>query len=242
MTASGVDLATGSLTVVNPANGSTEHHGGSPDWPVLVALLLVAGGIAACFVSDRLLSMRLVLAASIASLFFCYFGYRSINTMLREGASSGQYQQLDQAVLASLKVEPRFGFYLTMLALAASSGASAFSLFGKEALQSARQRGLTVYVPGLNEGNADNAFWDRIDKTDEDSLREYLIRFPSGRFVELAKLKLSRLTSTPAPSQMGAGVPAPTTLAQRTCEQCQSDIEPSNRFCTRCGAPAPQMS
>ena len=40
--------------------------------------------------------------------------------------------------------------------------------------------------------DADTTFWDSIvDKRDQDSLEEYLVRFPEGRFVTLAKQRLS---------------------------------------------------
>ncbi len=40
-------------------------------------------------------------------------------------------------------------------------------------------------------------FWDRMDKSDTDQLQEYLIRHPSGRFVELARAKLERAGVAP---------------------------------------------
>lgn len=43
----------------------------------------------------------------------------------------------------------------------------------------------------------DVAFWDRIDKSDTDSLQEYLLRHPTGRFVELARTKLTRMGVQP---------------------------------------------
>lgn len=61
-------------------------------------------------------------------------------------------------------------------------------------------------VPLLGGGD-DVAFWDRIDKTDTDDLQEYLLRFPDGRFVELAKVKLERAgvpLLAPAPRALGS--------------------------------------
>lgn len=59
-------------------------------------------------------------------------------------------------------------------------------------------------VAALANGDDDVAFWDRIDKSDPDSLQEYLLRHPAGRFVELARAKLARLGIAP----LNAGAPA----------------------------------
>src|SRR5579885_124847 len=54
--------------------------------------------------------------------------------------------------------------------------------------------------------DADTAFWDSIDKRDPDALEEYLVRFPAGKFVQLARSRLERagVQAPAAPEQSGA--------------------------------------
>lgn len=53
--------------------------------------------------------------------------------------------------------------------------------------------------------DADVADWDRIaDKSDPDELQEYLLRHPTGRFSELARMKLDRLGLAPLTTQTPA--------------------------------------
>jgi hypothetical protein len=47
------------------------------------------------------------------------------------------------------------------------------------------------------EADTDVSFWDGLEKSDAEELQEYLIRYPDGRFAELAKVKLERLGSAP---------------------------------------------
>jgi len=97
-------------------------------------------------------------------------------------------------------------------------------------------------APTQASSDPDTAYWDRIDKNDADSLEEYLIRHPNGRFGALARSKLDRLngsTSAPAPAPAPApSDPAPD-AASSQCGACNSDIDPGARFCGECGAPAP---
>jgi hypothetical protein len=67
--------------------------------------------------------------------------------------------------------------------------------------------------PSQAPGQDDIGDWDRIaDKNDEDSLQEYLLRHPRGRFAELARMKLERMGVRPLEPQSAsdpAQVPAP---------------------------------
>jgi hypothetical protein len=55
--------------------------------------------------------------------------------------------------------------------------------------------------PTAATADDDIASWDRTDKADEDSLQEYLLRHPTGRFRELAISKLTKMGVKPLGQQ-----------------------------------------
>jgi hypothetical protein len=98
--------------------------------------------------------------------------------------------------------------------------------------------------PPDDANDRDTSFWDGLkDKSNPDDLEEYLLRFPQGKFAELARIRLQRkgiaapvaalppvVKAPPAPS-----APA-TPRASRACDQCGGALEPGTRFCDDCGA------
>ena len=85
--------------------------------------------------------------------------------------------------------------------------------------------------PTLSE--RDTAFWDGIsNKSDPDSLEEYLHRFPNGQFSKLARGRLER-AGTPA---IAAPAPIVTAESSKFCEKCGTARPPESRFCESCGA------
>ncbi|MEO8926329.1 MAG: superinfection immunity protein [Caulobacteraceae bacterium] len=98
----------------------------------------------------------------------------------------------------------------------------------------------------------DTAFWDGLrDKNDPDLLEEYLIRFPGGRFAQLARNKLERTGSRSPTVSNGASAAngdvnwaPPSALVEPpaprapVCSGCGAAWEPGSRFCGDCGAPA----
>jgi uncharacterized caspase-like protein/TolA-binding protein len=57
---------------------------------------------------------------------------------------------------------------------------------------------------------ADNLYWESLDKRNAGELRAYLAQFPNGRFTSLAKLKLDELADKSAPPRAAvAATPAP---------------------------------
>ena len=53
------------------------------------------------------------------------------------------------------------------------------------------------------------AYWNGIDKSDAESLRLYLKRYPSGRFADVADRNLARLAPVPAVATPAVATPAP---------------------------------
>ncbi len=84
----------------------------------------------------------------------------------------------------------------------------------------------------------DTAFWDALaNKSDPDSLDEYLVRFPDGRFAQLARNRLARSGGITPPVIVQQ--PAPQAPDPPSCPSCLSEWESGSRFCSACGASAP---
>lgn len=245
--ATGVDLAIGSFTVHNPMNGQVEHHNGEANMPVLWALNAAGLGLLGTFVLSRRAAARWMLGTSLAALVLAFVGVQATHDPQRLKAALGSAQQSNDALsqgvgdaaMATIRVDDQFGYYLAMLGLMAAAGFSSAALYGVDSLRTraaalggeATRRLATAAAP--LPADPDIAFWDGMtDRNDRDLLREYLLRFPTGRFAELARAKLDR---PGAPSQEPA--PAAESKASSTnCPQCAEPVEAGANFCEGCGA------
>jgi|GEM_PF-3073098 len=140
--ASGVDLAIGSFTVHNPMNGAVEHRNGHADIAVLLALIAAALGLLGTFVLARRDAARLMIGTSLAALVLAFVGVQAAHDPQRLKAALGGAQQatdalsqgVGDAAMATIRVDDQFGYYLTLLALAAAAGCSVAVLTGVESL------------------------------------------------------------------------------------------------------------
>ena len=202
--ATGLDLATGSIK----AMGEQSSPDASPQWWALLALLAIIGGLAASFLLKP--ARRAVLAlggSAVAALLLCVFGMMltiadgKSRIAEEQGGEDAFAREMQQAAVAAIRFETRFGYWLALLALAGAGG-SAFMLYrGRAVPVPITQLGdrLKAAATDIGKGGAaadpDSAYWDAMpDKTDRAALEEYIYRFPEGRFVELAR---SRLAGTP---------------------------------------------
>jgi hypothetical protein len=244
--ATGMDLAMGSVVVHDPMNGTVERHSGHTDIPILLAMIFIAVGLLGSFQRN---AARVMLATSLSALVLTFVGVQTAHDpqQLRSAmgdarqSNNGFGQAAGDAALAMLKVENQFGYYLTMFSLAAAGGLSFAALYGVDALrtraselsgEAARRLATPAAAAPLPRMDPDIAFWDAIaDKNDPDLLHEYLIRFPSGRFTELARAKLDG---------QGRSIPKPAPVPQSTrpnsfCPQCGGSVEFGGNFCEGCG-------
>ena len=143
------------------------------------------------------------------------------------------------------------GYLLTVLSLTAAAGCCVAAkiqggawgrkIVTSEALPSGQGGPLRR---GSSTSDPDIAFWDGIaDKSDPDSLHEYLLRFPAGRFRQLAQAKLERQAARRPEAQDDAL--SPLTAAQTpasmqvSCPRCGATWADDDRFCAECGEKRP---
>ncbi|HEY3812953.1 MAG TPA: superinfection immunity protein [Caulobacteraceae bacterium] len=100
-----------------------------------------------------------------------------------------------------------------------------------------------IAAPAAGPIDQDMQFWDSLsDKTNVDSLEEYLMRFPQGRFVALARARLERTQPAPAAKlEQAEAIAAPAVTEAdpaQACTTCNAALSPAAKFCEECGTPA----
>ncbi len=252
---SGMSLAMGDMAVHNPVNGTIVHQHSSPNLFLLLALVALVAGLAFSFGAndrqDPRRTPRIQLISAGAALALCLLGIMTLYSGRDQAiAKIESDNQLAAGVASMVDVKTQFGFWLTILALATAAGASGLVVTGREALlenlgAQARR------VGGGAPGDDDERFWDHIpDKNDTNALEEYLLRFPQGRFVSLARVRLERAGLAPVepdpaataandpvveqaePAETPPAVKAPLTA----CPTCAAPLTQGARFCSACGA------
>jgi hypothetical protein len=121
---SGLDLATGSVTAHNPLTGETARPPGQgrPDFPVLIAALLIAAALVLSFVLKRAqVALVSIGALAAAAALIAYTVLIRIPARVRADAAdqgAAGAQRFDQAqILQMIRVETATGFWLTLAAL-----------------------------------------------------------------------------------------------------------------------------
>ena len=118
---SGADLATGSVTVVNPLTGESASPPGTgeADLPVVLGALLIAGALVAGFaLKDRIAESVSTAALAAAAILISYSVLYRLPERAREGATADSAQGISEAQIAELiRVEVAPGFWLTLSAV-----------------------------------------------------------------------------------------------------------------------------
>ena len=121
---SGLDLATGTVTVHNPMTGQVTHppDSGRPDWPVVFGALLIVAALVLSFVlrgALRALAPTAALAAAAALISWSVL--IRIPDKARADASAQAVEGMNRADIGNLiRVETATGFWLTLAALIAA--------------------------------------------------------------------------------------------------------------------------
>jgi hypothetical protein len=121
---SGLDLATGSVTVHNPISGEITHppDSGRPDWPVLIAALLIVAALVISFVVRvTLAALGPIGALAAAAGLIAWSVLVRIPDKARADASTQTVEGLNRTQIHDLiRVETAAGFWLTLAALASA--------------------------------------------------------------------------------------------------------------------------
>ena len=198
LTASGLDLAVGHAS--GPAASNPQIGHGPQAW-ALIALALVLIGLANSFTIKALKSRGAAIAVTSTSAFLlCVVGMMMMisgahRDMAKSAGASNPWDASAQQMAAQgIKIDTQAGYWLTLIGLLGGGVAGASLYLGRAepaALASLSFR-LAAVAPSAGS-DPDTAYWDRIaDKTDHAALEEYLVRYPEGRFAELARTRLAR--------------------------------------------------
>jgi len=118
---SGMELATGSVTVTNPMTGeqTSPADSGKADLPVLIAALLIATALGVGFVLERRLATTVSMAALTgAAALISYSVLYRLPERARESATADSAQGISEIQIANLiRVDVAAGFWLTLIAL-----------------------------------------------------------------------------------------------------------------------------
>lgn len=203
--ATGLDLATGSMKAL----GGQSTPDSDPQLWALLALLLIVGGLIASFTLKPVRRATMAVGGTAAAaLLLCAVGMMLTISSGKEKLNQQQggdafSSGMQQAAAQGIRFETKFGYWLTLLALAGAAG-SAFMLYsGRPVPVAVTRLGDSLRTAAAGAGSSadidkpgtdpDAAYWDAMtDKTDPAALEEYIYRFPEGRFVGLAKERLAR--------------------------------------------------
>lgn len=204
VSATGLELVTGSVKALN----EQAPQDSSPHLWAVAALVLIALGLVLSFVlkpvRNAAAAMGGAAAAALAILavgmFLTIGGIKS--QMMEETPGSadaasasadnpfgGDFEaNMREAMAQAIKVETKFGYWLSLIALAGAGGAAFMAFSGRSApLAGIKLAGAAAAAAA----DPDTAYWDSIDQNDRAALESYLQRFPQGRFVALARMKLN---------------------------------------------------
>ena len=228
---SGLSLFTGHLSVSNPMTGAVEAVIGPPNFMIIFAATLIAIGLVFAFQSrDNKAAPVVVIGTSLGGMLLVVVSTVTIDgASIADAVSERNGGAASQFARAIIQVEYAYGFWAIVASLAFSAIIAAW-LIGEDGPDTGAVG--EEFDPATlkpQSAHADLAYWDSIpDKNEPDAMQEYLIRYPSGRFAELARLKLSRSGIEPL-----TPVPPASPVAQSAVPELQPGV--LSRTCPACG-------
>lgn len=245
---SGLELMVGLFSVSNPMTGATKYVEGSQSPLLYLAIIVLAIGLMLAWSKSADESFPMVVAGtSFGGMLLVWLATVSIDgaTITRAAAEkSGNVQS--QLANTIIQVDYAFGFWIVIVSLAAATFFAAQASSDEVSVGALAER-LSILAAAGGTAGGDVVHWDKIsDKNDPDNLQEYLIRYPAGKFADLARVKLARMNIEPlvaAPASVAASAlssppatePEPV-VAIRTCSECGTLYSGDRNYCTADGS------
>lgn len=208
VSATGVQLATGTVPEPSTGGGSRGHE--AAIWALLAFLMLLAGAVFAMAFATMKGRLRIVSAlCGGAALLLAGGMLLTVSSAKREltanvNGTASVDAAMRQLTAQGIRLEVKFGYWLTLLAATGASAAAYFGATGRAVPRWASAEGLRSVVatggidvsgwkPTSFGASSDQRYWDGMsDKSDPDALEEYLTRFPNGQFAGLSRTRLLR--------------------------------------------------
>lgn len=133
LTASGLSLAIGDMSITGPVNSAPHHIHGHPNlWLAAAGAVILAGLVAGLALRGREVASAL-LAASAAGVVLSAVGLWSIYAGQSRDVAAVEAQAFGVGRSGGLaRLDTLYGFWMTLVGLAASGGLSALVLTGGE--------------------------------------------------------------------------------------------------------------
>jgi hypothetical protein len=121
--ASGLDLARGSIIVTNPISRASEVYHSGANAMLILAIVAIGTGLVLSFRPASLRTGALVaLATSVAAVILCWVGTATIDSRSVGAAASKQKNGFDADIANTIiRVDYAYGFWITVIALAAAA-------------------------------------------------------------------------------------------------------------------------
>ena len=124
---SGYDLAAGSVTVHNPITGEVRHPPDAehPEWPVLLAAVLILAALAVSFLLVRALAALAAIGAlAAAALLISYSVFNRVPARIHASSARDAAEGLNRDLGHLIRVETSIGFWLTLAAIVGAIAAT----------------------------------------------------------------------------------------------------------------------
>jgi hypothetical protein len=129
--ASGLSLALGDMAVAGPLNGAPHHIHGHPNWWLAAAGAVIVAGVVAGLGLRGRQAARALLAASMAGAVLSAVGLWSIYAGQSRDVAAVEAQAIGVGRSGGLvRLDTLYGFWMTLVGLAASGGLSTLILTG----------------------------------------------------------------------------------------------------------------